>query len=43
MVVFRQIEPGNIVFDILDRKECFLDKKSYFLKKFKKSKFSSRG
>ena len=26
-------------FDILDKKECFLDQKSEFLKKSKKSKF----
>ena len=40
MVVFGQIYLENIVFYVLDRKECFLDKKSQVLKKSKKSNFS---
>ena len=40
MVVFRQIQPESIVFYVLDRKECFLDKKSKVLKKSKISNFS---
>ena len=40
MVGFRQIQPESIVFYVLDRKECILDKKSKVLKKSKKSNFS---
>ena len=40
MVVFGQIYPENIVFYVLDRKECFLNKKCQVLKKSKKSNFS---
>ena len=42
MVVFGQIQPENIVFYVLDRKECFLNKKCQVLKKSKKSNFSKR-
>ena len=36
---FGQIKPEEIVFDVFDRKECFLNQKSKVFKKAKKSKF----
>ena len=36
MVVFRQIEPGNIVFDFLDRKESLFRQEKLFFKKIQK-------
>ena len=35
-----KLSQKTLFFDILDRKECFLDQKSEVLKKFKKSKIS---
>ena len=39
-VFFGQIKPDKIVFDILDKKECFLGQKKEVLKNSSKSKFS---
>ena len=36
-VFFGQIKPGKIVFDILDKKECFLDQKEEVFKKRQKN------